>query len=144
MNNYIRIAIFGIDEVLLLIPNIIDIEKTLKGNIPDKDFKKRITKTFIVRDIPIKVKMGSLRYKVFHAKGTKCTACGLEGKYFALERFQNCDSCKAHFNLYGILHGAEVLITKDHILPKSRGGKDHISNLQTMCITCNTLKGNNL
>ena len=32
-------------------------------------------------------------------------------------------------------------MTKDHILPKSRGGKNHISNMQTMCCRCNSKKG---
>ena len=35
-------------------------------------------------------------------------------------------------------------MTKDHILPKSKGGKDEIDNYQTMCIRCNKAKGNNL
>jgi len=35
-----------------------------------------------------------------------------------------------HFNLYGYdTEGNEVLLTKDHILPKSKGGTDHLSNL---------------
>ena len=48
-------------------------------------------------------------------------------------------------NLYAIdENGKEVLMTKDHILPKSKGGKDEIDNYQTMCIRCNEAKGNNL
>ena len=35
-----------------------------------------------------------------------------------------------------------TLMTRDHILPKSKGGRDHISNMQTMCVDCNKAKGN--
>ena len=29
----------------------------------------------------------------------------------------------------------------DHIIPKSKGGKDHIDNYQLMCEECNSKKG---
>jgi len=38
--------------------------------------------------------------------------------------------------------GREVLMTHDHIVPRSKGGKNHISNVQTMCAPCNSKKGN--
>lgn len=84
------------------------------------------------------IKMNSLRYHTF-AKGLKCK-CGLVGQYFVKER--NIAVEGYHFNLYAIDgDGKEVLMTKDHIMPKSKGGKDSISNFETMCITCNMLKG---
>lgn len=30
----------------------------------------------------------------------------------------------------------------DHIIPQSKGGKDHLTNLQCMCVYCNRSKGN--
>ena len=30
----------------------------------------------------------------------------------------------------------------DHILPRSRGGTDHVENLQLLCAHCNRSKGN--
>lgn len=33
-------------------------------------------------------------------------------------------------------------MTVDHIIPKSRGGKDTWDNLVTACVSCNNRKGN--
>ena len=87
------------------------------------------------------IKMGSLRYQTFIQSGLKCAGCGLEASFFAKE--QNPGQKNFHFNLYGIDDaGEERLFTKDHIYPKSRGGKDELSNFQTMCMTCNSEKSN--
>jgi len=90
------------------------------------------------------VKMFSLRYHTFK-KSLSCVSCGLKGKFFALERYMRrvpWDN-RFHFNLYAIIsNGEEVLMTKDHINPKSLGGKEHIDNMQTMCKVCNELKMN--
>ena len=45
----------------------------------------------------------------------------------------NCAGCKEHFDSRHL----EV----DHILPKSKGGSDHKSNLQLLCGSCNRIKG---
>lgn len=83
------------------------------------------------------------RYKLFFTKGYTCINCGLIGSYFALER--SFMDTRYHLNLYAVnSEGKEVLMTKDHILPKSKGGKDSIDNYQTMCCKCNKEKGNNV
>ena len=38
--------------------------------------------------------------------------------------------------------GATEKLTIDHVKPKSRGGLDDSSNLQTLCARCNSKKGN--
>lgn len=90
-----------------------------------------------------RVKFNSLRYQLFANKGTKCVACGLEAQFFALEQSHSKElSDTWHFNLYGRdSDGDEILFTKDHILSRAKGGKDHINNLQTMCYVCNQIKG---
>lgn len=79
----------------------------------------------------------SLRYMTFYQKGTKCVCCGKEGTHFKL--CGNETASRRHFNLF-----AEdgSLITKDHIIPKSKGGPNKVSNMQTMCEECNRKKGN--
>ena len=41
-------------------------------------------------------------------------------------------------------NGKEVLMTKDHIFPHNKGGKNNISNYQTMCVKCNVAKGSRI
>ena len=89
------------------------------------------------------IKMNSLRYQLFKEKGVTCCSCGLKGSYFVQEK--HLEKERFHFNLYAIdSEGKEVLMTKDHIIPDSAGGQNHISNFQVMCQKCNTQKGNAL
>lgn len=82
----------------------------------------------------------SLRYELFN-KNTRCAHCGLEGEYFLLQRSPHQNSLYFHANLYALDNeGKEHLLTKDHIIRKRDGGKDHINNLQTLCRTCNFIK----
>lgn len=88
------------------------------------------------------IKMNSQRYEVFNNSCT-CIECGLEGTYFVKE--SNCPQEVYHFNLYGVnKEGEEVLMTKDHIIPKSKGGKNTLENYQTMCVKCNRKKGDKI
>lgn len=102
----------------------------------------------------------SLRYQVF-AQSRICVCCGLEGTYFAKERsarkiknrqngadgevYFKATTPTWHFNLYAMTaDGREILMTKDHILPRSKGGKDELENLQCMCRPCNGKKKDNV
>jgi hypothetical protein len=93
----------------------------------------------------VDVAMGSHRYQLFVEKGIKCAKCGLKGEYFALERGVGDNPNRFHFNLYGVdTDGNEVLITKDHIIPRSAGGKNKLPNYQTMCYVCNQDKADRI
>jgi hypothetical protein len=90
------------------------------------------------------VKLGSQRYRTF-MRSLTCATCGVTGIYFAAERARNGNTERYHFNLYGVdASGEEILMTKDHIVPKSRGGKNRLTNYQTMCSPCNTEKGSRI
>ena len=89
------------------------------------------------------IDMESQRYAVFKRDKCICIKCNLEGAYYAKEKSTGQENSKRfHFNLYGIKNGKEIMFTKDHIVPKSLGGKDHLENYQTMCSECNSKKRN--
>jgi hypothetical protein len=92
----------------------------------------------------VRVSLNSQRYNLFRNKGVKCTYCGREGKVFILEKSHKSD-ISPHFNLYAIEpNGSLVLMTRDHIIPKSRGGSSIHTNLQPLCCKCNCKKDNKL
>jgi hypothetical protein len=94
---------------------------------------------FECNGIEYSVKMNSERYEVFK-KSCTCIVCSLEGTKMILERHD--ETINPHFNLYGEEDSELILFTKDHILPKSRGGKNELSNYNTMCVICNNIKSN--
>ena len=86
---------------------------------------------------------GSLYEDIIHRKDVpQRTDLGPLPKYNSKENKENlygkqkgnCASCNEHFKD----HHLEV----DHIIAKSKGGTDHIENLQLLCGHCNRVKGN--
>jgi hypothetical protein len=61
--------------------------------------------------------MPSIRWQVFQRDNWKCVACG-----------KNADD--------------HIWLEVDHIIPRSKGGKNEISNYQTLCNVCNIGKSN--
>lgn len=91
----------------------------------------------------IQVSIKGSKIKTFERKGCNCIKCNAKGLYFYLEKV-NVDDVDHHIlQLISInKKGKELMMTKDHIKPRSKGGGDGIYNLQPMCIDCNNLKGN--
>lgn len=65
---------------------------------------------------------------------TTCVCCGVVGTKFCLGEDK---SGGKHWDLYT---EDNIALSLDHILPKAKGGTNHISNLQIMCLECNNLK----
>lgn len=84
-----------------------------------------------------RVNAESRRYSVFRRQ-SKCAHCNRRVKYALLQKHDGTLTQSAHFNFFS---GDGTLMTKDHIKPKSRGGVNNLSNLQTMCTRCNQKKG---
>ena len=72
-------------------------------------------------DLPVRTDLGELphyrthKHTLFGQQEARCNGCGIEFP------FRN--------------------LTVDHIVPKSKGGTDHLSNLQLLCGACNSQKG---
>lgn len=93
----------------------------------------------LIQNYPIR--LFSKRLQVFKYKGTICKFCNLEAQYFVIEQHKK-NNINFHINLYGVdLTGDEVLFTKDHIIPKTKGGSEDLKNFQTLCLPCNQKKG---
>lgn len=78
--------------------------------------KRGLDKIFQHRKLASGVISGSIRYKVFLRAKNRCENCGISKDKKALE--------------------------VDHIIPRSKGGKDDLSNFQALCYTCNSQKSN--
>ena len=114
------------------------------------------------------VRANSNRLELFR-KSVECVTCKKSGNTFFLQQHRggipkfklnclidNCHFCMfkpqaeinsqvPHLNMFHRTEGGKlILMTKDYIIPKSRGGKDSMDNLQTMCCECNCLKGDKI
>ena len=78
------------------------------------------------------------RYDCFIKSGFDCKSCGKIGVIFAIELINSKSFFGHTINLYS---EDGSFFTKDHIIPKSRGGRDTLDNYQTMCWPCNAKKG---
>ena len=68
---------------------------------------------------------------------------GAKGNY----TFQEWNEIKKKFNFCCALCGkneSEVKLTRDHIIPITKGGSNYISNIQPLCGPCNSRKSNHL
>ena len=123
-NNGIHLAEFSVEDVL-----------------PYRETKKGATREYAVNEKVYSVKMASQRYHVF-AESLACACCGLVGSKMILDinHYDFNRNGRPHFNLYAVWDDCLVLMTKDHIDPRSKGGKNELSNYQTMCCLCNSAK----
>lgn len=75
-------------------------------------------------DIPQRTDLGVLPH--YTSREIKTQLYGEQEEY--------CNGCDTHFEIQHL--------TVDHIIAKSKGGTDHIDNLQLLCANCNSIKDN--
>lgn len=100
-----------------------------------------------VIDRTLSLKLLHTKYKnhhrlgVFHRKGTVCVCCGAgkEG-VFLIKNHTTTKKGRVGTTHVDIFTKGWVLMTIDHIIPKSEGGTNDWDNLQPMCIRCNNKK----
>ena len=128
------------EELKCFVKEIYPAKELIDGKLGDLIIKQlnigKNKKKFALLDGD-EIKISSDRLRLFKTKGIKCYKCGVEGRWFYKVRNEN--DLNFHLELY-----TEDMkqMTKDHILPLSKGGADHLSNLQPMCSDCNGEKGN--
>lgn len=74
-----------------------------------------------------------------------CTRCGITATHVAHWRHKNESETTIHADYFAMRpSGFVVLMTKDHIIPKSLGGTNALANFRTMCSSCNASRGNKI
>lgn len=107
-----------------------------------KNIKKK--KGYIIHN-GVKIGIHYDKFSLFLKGKHCCKLCKLPITYVVLEK-QMKDIQRYHFNFYTIHpeNKQEILFNIDHIIPKSKGGQDHLDNYQLTCEICNMKKGNNM
>lgn len=99
-------------------------------------FKYKIVEVFPLSDL--EKHKDHKRLRVFYNKGVICVNCQLEATQLILGRDNGGG---LHLDVYD---DNFYPLTIDHIIPKSKGGSNELSNLDPMCAKCNFNKGNQL
>lgn len=135
--HYITLAEFPADEILPLMSDD-PFDKTVRYWFEFGGFC--IDGVFIEKQERL-IKVNSLRYSLFK-KNRICVSCGLTGTTMRLQCTLTDIRLRQnpHFNLYGIRNNQFIMMTKDHVMPVSKGGRNTLENLQTMCFDCNMFK----
>lgn len=77
-------------------------------------------------------------------KPLQCWECGVIADRFILKLHRNDTNKPPVLELYAHNGKTLLMMTRDHIIPKSRGGLDLVENLRPGCERCNGRRKNNM
>lgn len=116
---------FDVEEIINLIP------------VEDGNYGRKIS---IQTDFgSIYVSIASKKLLTFK-QSVVCSGCKATGTYFLLLRNPHAKG-RASLELFT---DEGKLLTRDHIVPRSLGGGNELTNSQTMCLMCNSQKGSQM
>lgn len=105
---------------------------------------EEITNKLKNRDYKLVTEYGTINLKTTSirtfSKGCDCVECGAVGVYFELIKNNNGYSIQLVAQKQN-KNKTHVVMTSDHIVPKSKGGVNRLDNRQPMCKMCNKIKG---
>jgi len=124
------------------------------AELPFEDTLSQITNEDNYVDIDIAgkaypVNMGASRLRIIK-KSPVCACCGIRATECSLDldaqSTKEAGELRYHVNFYAATgvkdhdHQHMILFTRDHIVPKFKGGDESEENSQTLCFNCNCLK----
>jgi hypothetical protein len=85
---------------------------------------------------------GMLLFEAMRGQPIVCWHCKCQADRWISTKGKNDHRSNPVLNLYAVKkNGAVVLMTRDHIIPKSLGGVDAVQNLRPGCADCNSKRG---
>lgn len=104
----------------------------------------------VVAGREVSLAAGFKLFDTLHGLPIKCWQCGCEADQWISCRGQN-ERSRPVLNLFATRHyktkkraARLVMMTRDHIIPKSLGGVDSVENLRPGCELCNGRRGSNM
>lgn len=77
-------------------------------------------------------------------RSMKCWNCNIEADRFIAKHHKNDLNKPPVLELFAHTEHALVMMTRDHIIPVSLGGSDHVDNLRPACEICNNKRKNTM
>lgn len=81
-------------------------------------------------------------FRSLRGKSICCVFCGVEASIWVAVRGRRDANNHPVINLFSRTSSQLEMLTQDHIIPKSLGGKDVLENLRPCCSRCNAKRGN--
>lgn len=116
-------------------------ERTKRYKVKNKDKIRVVSRAWEKRN-PDKVKANRVKYRHKNSEKWVHSARVRKGRINAANELKSGEwkAVKEHAGNKCLLCGCAP-VTMDHVIPLSKGGRHHVSNLQPLCGPCNNKKG---